>query len=370
MVNTSIDLDRIVSLAELEALAGQMLPAQVLDFVAGGSWDEVSLADNSAAFRRWQLRPRVLRGTPPVDLRTELLGRPITMPVGISPTSQHGHCHPDAEIATAQAAAEADVPFVLSMMSSRSIEAVAEAAAGSGPGPRWFQLYVQRDMGFARSLVERASAAGYAAVVLSVDMAAPGYRDRDARWPRPLVGTYANFPTDEGDLRGLASRQRVPLTWDDVDKIAGWSPLPLVLKGILVEEDARLAVDHGARAVWVSNHGGRQLDRVAATIDALEDVVAAVDGRVEVYLDGGVRRGLDVVTALALGARAVMIGRPAIHGLTVGGRGGVRRALDILRTETERAMALLGAPSVGGLGPDHVARPRSSTETIAGREFP
>ncbi len=367
MVSTGIDLDRIVSLAELEALADKLLPAQVLDFVAGGSWDELTLADNRAAFRRWQLRPRVLRGTPPVDLRTELLGRPVTMPVGISPTSQHGHCHPDAEIATAQAAAEAGVPFVLSMMSSRSIETVADAAVGSGPGPRWFQLYVQRDMGFARSLVERASAAGYEAVVLSVDMAAPGYRDRDARWPRPLVGSYANFPTDEGDLRGLASRRRVPLTWDDLDDIAGWSSLPLVLKGILVAEDARLAAEHGAKAVWVSNHGGRQLDRVAATVDALEEVVAAVDGRVEVSLDGGVRRGLDVVTALALGARAVMIGRPALHGLAVGGRDGARRALEILRTETDRAMALLGTPSVDDLWHDHVARPASSPGTIGGR---
>ncbi len=358
MASPTVDLDRVVSLPDFESAAREILPPQVLDFVAGGSWDELTLTDNAAAFRRYRLRPRVLVGGDAVDLQTEVLGRTIAMPVGISPTSQHGHCHPDAEVATAQAAAEAGALFVLSMMSSRSIEAVAEASAPCGPGPRWFQLYVQRDMGFARSLVERAAAAGYEAIVLSVDMPVPGYRDRDGRWPTPLSSTYANFPSDEGDLRGIASRRRVPLTWDDLETIAGWSSLPLVTKGILVDDDARLAVEHGAAAVWVSNHGGRQLDRVLASIDALEAVVAAVDGRAEVYLDGGVRRGLDVVTALAMGARAVMIGRPAVYALAVGGRPGVRRALDILRFETELALALLGSPSARNVGNDRIARRR------------
>ena len=354
MSSLAVDLERVVSLAELEALAAERLRPQVLDFLAGGSWDEASLRDNRAAFGRFVLRPRVLTGTTGADLGTELIGRPVRLPIGVAPTSQHGHCHPDGETATARAAAAAGAPYVLSMMASRSIEEVAAAVAGIGGPAPWFQLYVQRDLAFARTLVERAAAAGYGALVLSVDMAAPGYRDRDARWAEPLRGHYPNFPTDEGDLQGMAARRRVPIAWRDLATIAGWSSLPLVLKGILGGDDARLAVEHGAAAVWVSNHGGRQLDRVAATIDALAEVVAAVDGRAEVLLDGGVRRGLDVVTAIALGARAVFVGRPALHGLAVGGEAGVRRALAILEEETRRAVILLGASALGDLGPAHV----------------
>jgi 4-hydroxymandelate oxidase len=244
--------------------------------------------------------------------------------------------------------------YGLSTFANRSIETVASV----GRGTRWFQLYVQRDRGSSEALVARAAEAGYAAIVLTVDLPRPGYRVRERRMPVGDPGTLGNVPPPRpGDqyLDVVLHENDASMTWADLAWLRSLSPLPLVLKGILTPDDARLAVEHGAAAIWVSNHGGRQLDRVSATIDALEPVVEAVDGRAEVYLDGGVRRGTDVVTALALGARAVFIGRPFLYALAAAGEAGVARAVEIVREETSIAMALLGCPTIDAITRDRVA---------------
>lgn len=350
------DPRRWQTLAGVEALARDRLDPQALDYVAGGGWDEVTLQDNVLAFRRRRFRPRVLIDTSRVDPATTILGAPATMPVGIAPMALHGLCHPDGELASARAAAAAGIPFCLSTVSSRSIEEVAAAVAGIGAGERWFQLYVHRDRGFSRSLVQRAEAAGYRALVLTVDVPVLGYRDRDRSWPAPFAASFGNFPPASGSvLDDLLDTRHAPLTWRDLDEIRSWSGLPFVVKGILTPDDAVLAVESGADAVVVSNHGGRQLDRTAASLDALDAVVAAVGGRAEVHLDGGVRRGLDILAALALGARAVYLGRPVLYGLAAGGEAGVARVLAILREELERGMSLLGTPTTEAVTRDHLA---------------
>jgi 4-hydroxymandelate oxidase len=245
----------------------------------------------------------------------------------------------------ARAAAAAGVPLILSSFSSRTLEAV---ATGAPDATLWFQLYVLPEPARTRAVVERAAAAGYSAIVLTVDLPIPGYRERELR------AAGWDFPRDEPEPFDL-DFDPVRLTWDDLAEIRSWAPgLPLVLKGIMCAEDARLAVEHGIDAIVVSNHGARQLDRVAASVDMLEEVVAAVAGRTEVWVDGGVRRGLDVVIALALGARAVLLGRPALWALAAGGQAGVERALTIMREEVEIALALLGTPR-----PDAVTRAHS-----------
>jgi len=350
MTDERRDLTRITSLAELTELARLRLSPGAFDYVAGGSWDEVTLAENTAAFRRRRFLGSVLHGVRDPDLSTVILGRSVPTPFGVAPMAQYGFCHPDAELPAARAAVQAGWTFVLSTLSTRSIEEVA-AAAGEGPGRRWFQLYIQKDLGLSRSLVERAEAAGFEAVVVTVDLPVIGYRDRDLRGTG-LDLDYGNFRPAPGetDTRTLG-RGNPPLTWDLIDQVRSWTGLPLLIKGILVSQDAVRAVEHGAQGIVVSNHGGRQLDRVPAAIDALPGVVAAVDGRAEVFLDSGVRRGLDVVTALALGARAVFVGRPVLYGLAVGDGAGVSRVAEILAQETRRAMVLLGAATVSDLGP-------------------
>ena len=327
--------------------------------MAGGSWDETTLADNGAAFRRRQFRASVLSGVmaADVDLSTTVLGRPVPTPFGVAPMAQFGFCHPDAELPAAAAAATAGWTFALSTLSTRSIEEVARACAPGSPGDRWFQLYVQDDLGVSRSLVERAEAAGYTALVITVDLPVIGYRDRDLRGTG-LALHYGNLPPVGDATTTTIGRRHPPLTWDLIDRVRTWSSLPMLIKGILVPEDARLAVEHGAAGVVVSNHGGRQLDRVPAALDALPGVVAAVGDRAEVYMDGGIRRGLDVVMAVALGARAVFVGRPVLYGLTIGGEAGVTRVMEILRRETERAMVLLGVARVADLRPDLVLEAR------------
>jgi 4-hydroxymandelate oxidase len=265
--------------------------------------------------------------------------------------------HADGELATARAAAAAGAINVVSTVASRSLEEVAAAAPDAR---RWFQLYVQRDPGITRRLVERAAAAGYEALVLTVDAPVLGYRDDILRIAfDPGEDAYANLPLRDapragGDLDEILDMRGVPLTWDRLDEIRSWAPLPLVLKGILAAEDARLAVDRGADAVWVSNHGGRQLDRSPAGIDVLAEVVDAVEGRADVYLDGGVRRGPDVLVALALGATAVFTARPFLYALACAGEAGVARALELLREELDRALAIAGVTRPSDLTRDHV----------------
>jgi 4-hydroxymandelate oxidase len=362
---TPSSLADAVSIADVERLASGRMTPEAWDYVAGGAEDELTLQLNPAAFRRWRFLPRVLVDVARVDTRTTLLGHPVSLPIGVSPVAAQGLADPEGEVPTARAAAAEGAMFCLSTVSSRSIEEVAAAVpAGS---PRWFQLYVNEDARFTRRLVERAEAAGYGAIVLTVDLPVLGYREREKRRGWELDIPLGNFRGSDGDraageaerdgqvdLDRLLDTRHVSLTWDGLGEIRAWTSLPIVVKGILHPDDARLAVEHGAAAVVVSNHGGRQLDRSPAALDVLAAVAAAVDGRVEVYLDGGVRRGSDALVALALGARAVFAGRPFVFGLGAGGEAGVRRAFGILREELERAMALLGTPTLGDVTRDHV----------------
>jgi 4-hydroxymandelate oxidase len=350
----------IVRVADFEPLARAAMDGATFDYIARGSWDEVSLAENEAAWRRQRFRPRVLVDVSQVEPSTTLLGSPSAFPLAIAPMAIHGVCHVDGEIASARAAAAAGVPFTLSTMSSRSIEEVAE---GAPDATRWFQLYVQRDRGLTRSFVERAVAAGCQAIMLTVDLPVLGYRERDLRsgFTLPALGNFLTAqPTHRTDFPGVAEPLDAValsrgLVWDDLGSIRSWSPLPIVLKGIMTAEDARLAVDHEVDAIVVSNHGGRQLDRVPAAVDVLAEVVEAVEGRAEVWVDGGVRRGLDIATAIALGAHGVLVGRPILWALAVGGQAGVERALAILREEFEITLRLLGAPSPSDIRSEHLA---------------
>lgn len=353
-----VDLGGVVSLASFEPLARERMDAAAWDYVAGGSWDEITLRENVEAWQRRRFRPRVLVDVSHLDASTPILGRVAPMPLAIAPMAAHGLVHPDAELATARAAAAAGVPFTLSTVSSRSIEEVAEAVP---VGERWFQLYEHRDRGFTRELCQRAAAAGYRALVLTVDLPVVGYRERDRRNGFELDVTLGNFPggrigRDE-DITGyeaLGHQQHLGLTWTDVAVVREWAGLPIVLKGILTAEDARLAVAHGADAIVVSNHGARQLDRAAAPVDVLEEIVDAVEGRLPVWVDGGIRRGLDILAALALGADAVLVGRPVLWGLAAGGEAGVGRVLAILREELELGMALLGTPTIADITRGHL----------------
>jgi isopentenyl diphosphate isomerase/L-lactate dehydrogenase-like FMN-dependent dehydrogenase len=336
-----------VNIREYEALAREKLPKETFDFIAGGAEDELTVAENEAAFRRIQLRPRVLVDVSHVDVSTRVLGEGVSFPVLLAPVAFQGAAHPDGDVASARAAAEAGTIMVLSTASSSTIEEVAE----SSTGPKWFQLYIH-EHGLAQRLVERAEASGFTAICMTADTPRLGRRERDMRNgpaldqqlppPKNLVGEAA----PGGDLSGFPHHSR---TWEDIDWLRSLTSLPLVIKGIMTDADARLAIEHGAKAIIVSNHGGRQLDGVPATIDVLAEVVEATAGRAEVLLDGGVRRGTDVLKALALGARAVLIGRPFVWGLAVDGEQGVGRVLRMLRDELETSMALAGCPSVSNI---------------------
>ncbi len=361
----------IVSLADFEPLARLAMEPDAFDYVAGGAYDELTLAENEAAWRRRRLRPRVLVDVSRLDPSTTMLGAPTTMPLAIAPMAAEGLAHPDGETAVARAAAAAGVPFILSTMSTRSMEEVAIAVPD---GIRWFQLYTQADPGRTRDLIQRAEASGYRAIILTVDLPLLGYRERDRRSGFDLPGPHGNLagydggPTHAGGVHASGYEQLeehilTGLSWDDLATIRSWSPLPLVLKGVMTPEDARLGADHGVDGIVVSNHGGRQLDRVGAPVDVLEDIVEAVDGRTEIWVDGGVRRGLDLAIARALGARGVLVGKPIYWALAAGGHVGVERALAILREEFEIALALLGTPTPEDIGPAHVARRADSGDS-------
>lgn len=346
-----------LSVAEYEALARQKLPASVYDYYAGGAEDETTLLQNRAAFRRWAFRPRVLRDVSEVDASLPLLGRRLRMPVLLAPTAFQRLADEAGERATAQAAAASGTIFVASTLSTTTIEETAAACAD----PLWFQLYVYRDRELSRSLVQRAEACGCAALCLTVTVPIQGNRERDARnaFRLPDGVELANFagraestmPASSGSgLQALiAGSFDASLDWSALAWLRSITELPIVVKGILTGEDAALAVEHGAAAVIVSNHGGRQLDGALPTLAALPDVLDGVAARVPVLLDGGIRRGADVVRALCLGATATLIGRPYLWGLAVAGEAGVRSVLDILDAEIRRTMALLGRPTLGEL---------------------
>jgi len=344
----------LVNLDDYEREAADRLAPGPLAYYTGGANDERTLADNRAAFRRRRIVPRVLRDVSAVDTTVEVLGRTWRWPVFLAPTAFHRLAHPDGELATARAAAARGITMTLSTSSSTDLADV----AGVG-GPRWFQVYLLADAGARRALVERAVAAGYEALVLTADLPRAGRRERDIRVgftiPQdvavPNISAAAGVPLAHGLNVAFTDR----LSWDDVEWLAGFGR-PVIVKGVLHPEDARLAVERGAAAVQVSNHGGRQLDNAIASLDALPAIVDVVAGRVPVLMDGGVRRGTDALMALALGATAVGIGRPVLWGLAVNGEAGVGHVLDLLTAELELAMALAGAPSVGDLGPAWIDR--------------
>jgi isopentenyl diphosphate isomerase/L-lactate dehydrogenase-like FMN-dependent dehydrogenase len=352
---------RPINVADYERLAEAACEPGYWGYVVGGAGDEITLRDNLEAFRRWVLRPRMLVDVSDVSTRTTVLGSEIGMPLGVAPTSLQRVTHPDGEGALARAAAELGTVYILSTLASIRPRELAEAVP---QGVHWFQLYWSRDRGFTRELVVEAAEAGFTALVLTIDFPAAGPRERDLRsgfmlppdlptpnLPQALTGTEYFHDT----LSGIVDTS---LTWRDLEWLRSECGLPLVAKGILTAEDATLACEHGCAGMVVSNHGGRQLDGVPATLDALPEVAEAVAGRAELYLDGGIRRGADVAMALALGARAVFVGRPALWGLAAGGEDGARHVLELFRAEIALALLLLGCTTPDDVGPEHV-RPRA-----------
>jgi 4-hydroxymandelate oxidase len=350
-----MDKRDFVSLFDFETAARKKLPQTAGDYYASGASDEITLRENHAAYDRIKLRPRVLIDISKRDLTTTVLGETISMPIMVSPTAFHCMADPEGEVATARAAGKADTIMIISTLATRSIEAVVAAATG----PTWFQLYYYKDRNATLSLIQRAEAAGCSAIALTVDAQIWGRRERDVknrfRLPKGLsiknlqTAGKGDFPKEDADsgLASYVSWQFDPaMSWKDLDWLCSKTRLPVLLKGVLHPEDARLAVDHGAAGVIVSNHGGRQLDTVPATIEALPGIVEAVDGRIEVHIDGGIRRGTDVFKAIALGAKAVGVGRPIIWGLAVGGEEGASHVLQTLRKEFELSMRLCGCTTV------------------------
>ena len=377
-----------VNIGDLRECARRRLPRAIFDFFDGGAEDEVALRDNRAAYERLRLAPKVLRNVKTVDPSCEILGGPAKLPLVIAPTGGIGIGWPGADQAIARAAADFGVPFVLSTAATATIEAVAEA---NGGGRRWFQLYILYDRDFTDKLVGRAHAAGYEALVVTVDLPVGGKRERDTynRFVQPyrpragqlldllakpdwMLRVLANggLPTLE-NLRGFDNRKTDSLMtlssavghnldagfdYDGLKRLRDLWKGKLVVKGVARADDAVRIVDLGADCVWVSNHGGRQLDSALATLDTLPSVVAAVGSRVPVILDGGVRRGIDMIKARALGAQAVCEGRPTLYGVSAGGEPGAKRALAILADELKRNMQLCGTPTIGDIGPDLIAR--------------
>lgn len=351
-----------IHLADYEAAAAELLPQMVYDYYAGGAHDEITLQENRAAFDRIQLRYRVLRDVSSRSLTTEVLGEEVSMPVLIAPTAFHQLATEEGEVATARAATRSGTIVTLSTLSTRAIEDVGAAADGR----LWFQLYVYRDREATRELVARAEAAGAKALVLTVDAQIWGVRERDVRnrfqLPEGLQMVNlvsrgkGDFPDVDGSgLAAYVARTFDPsLSWKDLEWLCANTRLPVLIKGVVRGDDAAQALEHGVAGVVVSNHGGRQLDTSPAPISVLEEVVQAMGGRGTVLVDGGVRRGTDVVKALALGAHAVLIGRPVLWGLATGGEEGVTRVLQHLRAELDLAMALCGAASVAELTRDLV----------------
>jgi 4-hydroxymandelate oxidase len=348
-----------VNVLDFEPLARERLSGPAFDYYASGAEGEVTLRWNQDAYDRLSLHYRVLVDVSRRDLSTVVLGRKVSMPVLVAPTAFHKLADPEGEAATAHAAGQAGTVMILSTLSNTPVEEVVAASAGSV----WFQLYVYRDREASRALVQRAEAAGCEALVLTVDAPLLGRRERDMRnrfqLPPGLsvenllpagMGELPDAVRDSGLAAYFASLLDPSLSWKDLSWLSSITRLPVLVKGIVRPDDAVRAVEHGAAGIVVSNHGGRQLDTSPATIEVLEEIVAAVDGRLEVLIDGGVRRGTDVVKALALGAKAVLVGRPVLWGLAFGGSAGVGRVLEILRQEMDLAMALCGCPTVSDVG--------------------
>jgi 4-hydroxymandelate oxidase len=358
-----------INLFEYEQLAKEHLSSMAFDYYSSGAWDEVTLRDNRDAFERVKLRPRMLVDVSDRNLSTRILGQPLSMPLLIAPMAFQCLAHPDGEIATASVAASLGVGMVLSTMATKSIEEVAAVCDNFQNTLQWFQLYIHKDKRLTRALVERAYRAGYKALCLTVDAPVLGQRERDKRneFTLPFGLHLANLvaiseldiphqKAESGLFTYFAEQLNPAVTWHDLEWLQSLSPLPLVIKGILRGDDALKAVEHGVKAIIVSNHGGRQLDGALASLDALTEVVEAVDGRAEVLLDGGIRRGTDIIKALALGAKAVLLGRPILWGLSVGGQVGVSHVISLLRDELNVAMALSGCAKLEDIDSSLVKR--------------
>jgi 4-hydroxymandelate oxidase len=345
MADDTTDPRQLISLADFEAVAEQKLPAGPYGYYAGGAGDEITLRDNLAAWRRLAIAPRMLTGVAERDPSVTVLGQPRPHPLIIAPMAFQRMAHPDGEIATAQAAARTQTPMCLSTLATTGPDALAEAVPECS---RWFQLYVFRDRGVTRELVAQAVDHGYEALVVTVDLPIMGLRERDLRSGVNAAASAVSSAHSAGaqgaltpaDFAGLIDPD---LSWRDVEQFAAESSLPVLVKGILTAEDALLAARSGVRGIVVSNHGGRQLDTVLSGADALPAVLDAVGDQLDVLVDGGIRRGTDVLKALALGARAVMVGRPVLWGLAADGADGAARVLEILLAELDSALALSGA---------------------------
>ncbi len=344
----------LLNISNYAAAAADRIPKEALDYFEGGALDEVTLRENTAGWLRLKLYYRVLAGVTDREMSTTVLGQPVSMPILVAPTAFHKLACEGGEIATARAAKAAGTAFILSSLSNTAMESVFAQAAS----PRWFQLYVYQDREVTRALVERAEAAGAEAIVLTVDAPGLGTRERDARnsFCLPDGLTVENlcplgkgtFPMVEGSCLAayVQANFKQDLSFDDLDWLCSATRLPVVVKGACRGDDARRAAEHGAKAVVVSNHGGRQLDTAPATSEVLPYVAEAAGDLCEIYVDGGIRRGSDVLKALALGARAVLVGRPILWGLCVAGEDGAQRILEILRRELDEAMLLCGCSTL------------------------
>lgn len=352
---------RPINLYEYEAAARERMSRPAFDYYRSGANDELTLRDNHEAYDRIALHYRVLVDVSERDLSTTVLGQEIDLPVLIAPTAFHGLACSDAELATVRAAGDVGTAMILSSLSNEAMEDVTAEARG----PVWFQLYVAKDRGVTRGMVERAEAAGCKALVLTVDAPLIGRRERDVRNRFQLPEDLAMrnlLPVNDGRFpdqfqgSGLAAYASsffdTSLSWKDLEWLAGLSDLPLLIKGVVRPDDAVRAAEHGAVGVVVSNHGGRQLDTSPATIEVLPGIVDAAGDRLEILIDGGVRRGTDVIKALAIGARAVLIGRPILWGLAAGGRKGARHVLELLRDEIDLAMGLCGCRTIDEIDRD------------------
>jgi isopentenyl diphosphate isomerase/L-lactate dehydrogenase-like FMN-dependent dehydrogenase len=351
-------MEQLLTLDDAERLAESVIPPDAWGYIAGGAGDERTLRWNREAFSHFRLRPRVLVDVSAVSTETTVLGTPVSVPVLVAPMAFQSIAHEEGEVAMAQGAAAAGTLMCLSTVATAT---PADVAAGAPDAPRWLQIYVFRDREVSDDVIAQALEVGFSALVLTADLPVYGIRHREARAgfdvPEETVpaiaAARARYAGEEHHALGLLESG---LEWEYVTELRERWNVPVIVKGLVTAEDAVLACEYGASAVVVSNHGGRQLDGAIATLDALPEVVEAVDDRAEVYLDGGVRRGADVAMALALGARAVLVGRPAMYGLAFGGAKGVEQVLEILREETENTLALLGCRSPEDVTRGHVTR--------------
>lgn len=345
-----------VCLFDFEALARRRLHKAAWEYLDGAAGDEITLRWNRTAFDAMRLKPRVLCDVSQLDTQLELFGQTLSHPILLAPTAYHKLIHPEGELATARGAAAAGAVLVASTFATTTLEDVAKEARA----PLWFQLYMTPDRTISKDLVQRANAAGYRALCITVDTPVLGVRNREMRVNFRLPPGLAreNVKNLNPQLAGAAHFSKggpsiailnPKLTWKDIEWVRSLTKLPILLKGILAPEDARLAVEHGASGIIVSNHGARNLDTSPAALEALPGVVEATGGRIPVLVDGGIRRGTDVVKALAMGARAVLIGRPYLWGLAVGGAAGVERVVQILLNEFRSAMALCGRPTLASI---------------------